>query len=84
MYKTSILERDWRQELKLIREDEREFGREEERRNTEREKENSIKIIVALCKKHGKGKEEAAKEIVVNYGIVEELAREKVMLYWDR
>lgn len=84
VHKTSILERDWRQELKLIREDEREFGREEERRNTEREKENSIKIIVSLCKKHGKGKEETAKEIVVNYGIVEELAREKVMLYWDR
>ena len=83
----SIYEYDEERELRLIRADEREIGREEERKNTEKkveeEKENTVKAIVSLCKKYGGKKEDAVEEVSEKCNLSKEAAQEKVNLYWS-
>ena len=92
----SIYEYDEEKELKLIRADERElgielgkeYGREEERKNTEialkQAEENKIKMIVSLCKEYGSTKEETAEKLIEKCNLTKEEAIEKVNLYWDK
>lgn len=89
--KMSIYEYDQEREMKLIREDERELGREEERKNTEaalkkaeEEKENSIKAIISLCKEFGSTKTETAKKLMEKYELGQSIAEEKISVYWDK
>lgn len=86
----SIYEYDEEREMKLIRADEREIGREEERKNTEEalkkvdeERENTVKAIVSLCKKYGGKKEDAVEEVSEKCNLSKEAAQEKVNLYWS-
>lgn len=88
--KMSIYEYDEEREMKLIRADEREIGREEERKNTEEalkkvdeERENTVKAIVSLCKKYGGKKEDAVEEVSEKCNLSKEAAQEKVNLYWS-
>lgn len=111
--KMSIYEYDEERELRLIRADERELGeeigekrgkeigikigREEERKNTEaerqkkeialkkveEEKKNTIKAIVSLCKKYSGKKEDAVEEVCEKCSMSKEVAQEKVNTYWD-
>ena len=94
--KMSIYEYDEEREMRLIREDEREIGREEERKKTEaekrraeaerkekeQEKENAIKSIVSLCKEFGTTKEKAIEKLMEKCSIGRERAEEKVENYW--
>lgn len=82
----SIYEYDEEKELKMIREDEREIGREEERKNTEaalkKADENTIKTAVSLCKEFGCLKEDAVKKLMEKCNLSRKVAEEKIMLYW--
>ena len=93
----SIYEYDEERELKLIRADEREIGREEERKKTEAERrekeialkrveeavENTIRSIVSVYKKFDGKKEDAIEEVSEKCNLSKEAAREKVNTYWD-
>lgn len=88
--KMSIYEYDEEREMKLIRADEREIGREEERKNTdealkkfEKEKENSIKTAISLCKEFGSTKAETAAKLMEKCELSHSVAEEKVSVYWD-
>ena len=95
--KMSIYEYDEERELKLIRADEREIGREEERKNTEAERqekeialkrveeavENTIRSIVSVYKKFDGKKEDAIEEVSEKCNLSKEAAWEKVNTYWD-
>ena len=89
--KMSIYEYDEERELKLIRADERELGREEERKNTEealkeveKAKENNVKTTISLCKEFGTTKEEAVEKLIEKCNLSMENAQEKVNNYWDK
>lgn len=77
--KMSIYEYDEEREMKLIRADEREMGREEERK----EKENAIKAVVSLCKEFGNTKEQTIDKLMEKCNLSRENAVEKVENYWD-
>ena len=77
--KMSIYEYDEEREMKLIRADEREMGREEERK----EKENAIKAVVSLCKEFGNTKEQTIDKLMEKCNLSRENAEEKVESYWD-
>ncbi len=86
----SIYEYDEEKELKMIREDEREIGREEERKNTEaalkkaeEADENTIKTAVSLCKDFGSSKEDAVKKLMEKCNLSRKVAEEKIKLYWE-
>lgn len=81
--KMSIYEYDEERELRLIRADEREIGREEERKRTEEAAENTVKAIVSLCKKYNASKEDAIDEVSEKCNLSKEAAKEKVNTYWD-
>lgn len=90
VFKMSIYEYDEERELKLIRADERELGRQEERANTQREweraeneKENSIKSVISLCKEFGGDQETAISKLIEKCKMTQEDAKEKVRRYWD-
>lgn len=81
--KMSIYEYDKERELKLIRADEREIGRElgmeEGWKNAE---EKMIKTVIALCMDYGSTKEETVKKLMEKCELSKETAEEKVELYW--
>lgn len=89
--KMSIYEYDAEREWKLIRADERELGREEERKRSEaaieREKENAQRekeaAIISLCKELGCKKEETVDKLADKCHISREDAAEKVNRYWE-
>ena len=95
--KMSIYEYDEEREWKLMREDERELGREEERKNTEvalKEKEEALEkaeterrekeeAIVSMCREFGYTKEEAAAKLMDKCNMNSEDAEEKVNKYWE-
>ena len=87
VFKMSIYEYDEEKELKMIREDEREIGREEERKNTEavlkKADENIIKTAVSLCKDFGSSKEDAVKKLMEKCNLSRKVAEEKIKLYWE-
>ena len=47
-----------------------------------KERQNTIKSIVSLCKKFGSTKEQAVFELQEKYGLTKEQAKEKVEVYW--
>lgn len=94
----SIYEYDEERELKLIRADERELGREEERKrseaaierereNAQREKENAQRekeaAIISLCKELGCTKDETVDKLADKCHISREDAVKKVDRYWE-
>ncbi len=89
----SIYEYDEEKELRLIRADERQLGREEERENTDkerREKEEAIKereeaveAMISLCKEFGSTKEETAKKLSEKCKLSKAESEEKVNTYWE-
>lgn len=82
--KMSIYEYDEERELKLIRADERELGKELGKElGRKEERENTIKAIVSLCKKYGGKQEQAVEEVCDKCGLSNEVAQEKVRLYWE-
>lgn len=86
VFKMSIYEYDEERELKLIRADERELGRQEERENTQREREmaeNAIMSVISLCKEFGGNQETAMKKLIEKCKMTQEDAEEKVRKYWD-
>ncbi len=101
VFKMSIYEYDEERELKLIREDERELGkqlgielgREEERKNTEAERqekeialkkaEESIKALVSVCQEFGNTKEATVEKLIKKCELSKEDAEEKVNKYWN-
>ena len=87
----SIYEYDEERELRLIRADEREIGREEERKNTEEALkrveeavENTIRSIVSIYKKFDGKKEDAIDEVREKCNLSKEAALEKVNTYWSK
>ena len=87
VYKMSIYEYDEERELRLIRRDEREIGRQEERQNSERmleeEQVHTVQSIISLCKEFGAGKEKAVEKLIDRYHLSKEQAEEKIDLYWE-
>lgn len=86
----SIYEYDEERELKLIRADERELGREEERKNTEEalekveaERREKEEAIVSMCREFGCTKEEAVKKLMDKCRLNIEVAEDKVNRYWE-
>lgn len=83
----SIYEYDEERELRLIRRDEREIGRQEERQNSERmleeEQVHTVQSIISLCKEFGAGKEKAVEKLIDRYHLSKEQAEEKIDLYWE-
>ena len=75
VFKMSIYEYDKEREWKLIRADEREIGREEE-------KEDKVKAIISLCQKYGGKKEDAVDEVVERCSLDKDIAAAKVEFYW--
>lgn len=62
--KMSIYEYDEEKEMRLIRADEREIGRAEERKNTELERKNARESIIAMCKEFGMTKEQTINQLM--------------------
>ena len=87
VYKMSIYEYDEERELRLIRRDEREIGRQEERQNSEKrleeEQVHTVQSIISLCKEFGAGKEKAVEKLTDRYHLSKEQAEEKINLYWE-
>ena len=89
--KMSIFEYDEEREMELIRRDEREIGKEmgiqEERQRAQTEldknRENTIRSIISICKEMGGAQELAAQKLMKNCALDEEQAKEKVVLYWE-
>ena len=89
--KMSIFEYDKEREMELIRRDEREIGKEmgiqEERQRAQAEldknRENTIRSIISICKEMGGAQELAAQKLMKNCNLNEEQAKEKVVLYWE-
>ena len=92
VFKMSIYEYDEERELKLMRADEREIGREEERKNTEAERqekeralqkvEESIKAVISLCQEFGSTKEVTIEKLLEKCELSREMAEEKINRYW--
>lgn len=76
--KMSIYEYDEERELQIIRADERELGREEERARTE----NALKSIVVLYYELEKTKEDAKLHLTEKCHLTEEEATERIEKYW--
>lgn len=81
--KMSIYEYDKERELKLIRADERELGREEERKNTEAERREKEEAIVSMCREFGCTKEEAIEKLMDKCRLNRKDAEDKVNRYWE-
>ncbi len=85
--KMSIFEYDEEREMELIRRDEREIGRQEERQRAQEEldknRENTIRSIISICKEMGGDQEVAIQKLMKNCNLNEEQAKEKVALYWE-
>ena len=81
--KMSIYEYDKERELKLIRADERELGREEERKNTEAERREKEEAIVSMCREFGCTKEEAVNRLMDKCRLNRKDAEDKVNRYWE-
>ena len=81
VYKMSIYEYDEERELRLIRRDEREIGRQEERQI---QQENAIQSIISLCREFGAGKEKTVEKLTERYHLSKEQAEEKIALYWGK
>ena len=95
----SIFEYDEEREIELIRRDEREIGEkigkeigekigiEKERQRAQEEldknRENTIRSIISICKEMGGDREVAAQKLMKNCNLDEEQAKEKVALYWE-
>lgn len=87
----SIFEYDEEREIELIRRDEREIGEkigiEKERQRAQEEldknRENTIRSIISICKEMGGDQEVAAQKLMKNCDLNEEQAKEKVALYWE-
>ena len=86
VFKMSIYEYDEERELKLMRADEREIGielgKEEERENTEKERENAIKAVISLCQEFGSTKEVTIEKLLEKCELSREMAEEKINRYW--
>lgn len=70
----SIYEYDEERELALIRRDEREIGRQEE-------KENNIKSIISLCREFGSTRELIIEKLMEKCQLTKEQAEEKLGYY---
>lgn len=93
--KMSIFEYDEEREIELIRRDEREIGKEigekigieKERQRAQEEldknRENTIRSIISICKEMGGDQEVAAQKLMKNCNLDEEQAKEKVAFYWE-
>ena len=93
--KMSIFEYDEEREIELIRRDEREIGKEigekigieKERQRAQEEldknRENTIRSIISICKEMGGDQEVAAQKLMKNCNLNKEQAKEKVALYWE-
>lgn len=89
--KMSIFEYDEEREIELIRRDEREIGKEmgiqEERQRAQEEldknRENTIRSIISICKEMGGDQKVAVQKLMMNCNLNEEQAKEKVALYWE-
>ena len=97
--KMSIFEYDEEREMELIRRDEREIGEkigkeigekigiEKERQRAQAEldknRENTIRSIISICKEMGGDPELAAQKLMKSCNLSEEQAKEKVTLYWE-
>ncbi len=85
--KMSIYEYDEERELKLIRADEREIGkeigREEERKNTEAVRVREIENVISLCREFGSTKDETVTKLIEKCKLDKKTAEEKVMQYWN-
>ena len=85
--KMSIFEYDEEREMELIRRDEREIGRQEERQRAQEEldknRENTMRSIISICKEMGGDQEVVAQKLMKNCNLNEEQAKEKVALYWE-
>lgn len=81
--KMSIYEYDEEKELRLIRADERQLGREEERENTDKERREKEEAIISLCKEFGSTKEETAKRLSEKCKLSKAESEEKVNTYWE-
>ena len=89
--KMSIVEYDEEREIELIRRDEREIGKEmgiqEERQRAQEEldknRENTIRSIISICKEMGGDQKVAVQKLMMNCNLNEEQAKEKVALYWE-
>ena len=93
--KMSIFEYDEEREIELIRRDEREIGKEigekigieKERQRAQEEldknRENTIRSIISICKEMGGDQEVATQKLMKNCNLNKEQAKEKVALYWE-
>ena len=93
--KMSIFEYDEEREIELIRRDEREIGKEigekigieKERQRAQEEldknRENTIRSIISICKEMGGDQEVAAQKLMKNCNLNEEQAKAKVAFYWE-
>ena len=93
--KMSIFEYDEEREIELIRRDEREIGKEigekigieKERQRAQEEldrnRENTIRSIISICKEMGGDQEVAAQKLMKNCNLNKEQAKEKVAFYWE-
>ena len=88
--KMSIFEYDEQREIELIRRDEREIGKEigekigieKERRNTEKERKNTIQSIISIYSEMGAQPELAIKKLMDQCKLSREQAEEQMALYW--
>lgn len=77
-----------KQELEKSRKDAEKAQKDAEKVREELEKvqksarENEIKVMVNICRKHGVSKEQAAREVIENCHLKQKEAEEKVALYW--
>ena len=93
--KMSIFEYDEEREMELIRRNEREIGKEigekigieKERQRAQEEldknRENTIRSIISICKEMGGDQEVATQKLMKNCNLNKEQAKEKVALYWE-
>lgn len=91
--KMSIYEYDEERELQIIRADERELGREEERKKTkeaerrreeaEQQREEAYKSIILLSREVGRTKEDTINHLIEKCHMNREDAKSRIACYWS-
>ena len=60
----------------------RELGIEQEKKNTNLAENNGVRAVISTCKKFNGSSTDAVEMIVMNMGMSQEKAEEKVKMYW--
>ncbi len=59
-----------------------EQGIKQEKKNTDLAKNNGVRAVICACKKLGGSPTDAIEMVVMNMGMSQEKAEEKVKMYW--